>query len=85
MFSQALLVDSPLLSYIDVRHANFLPSKLTVDKARDLGLRNTYSDELVPVRDKSAERVSQNCRIHVLVKPEAPIEPEAPVELEALV
>ena len=24
-FSQALLVDSPLLSYIDVRHANLLP------------------------------------------------------------
>ena len=29
-FSQALLVDSPLLSYIDVRHANFLPPRLTV-------------------------------------------------------
>ena len=24
-FNQALSVDSPLLSYIDVRHANFLP------------------------------------------------------------
>ena len=85
MFSQVLLVDSPLLSYIDVRHANFLPPKLTVGKARDLGPRYTYSDELVPVRDELAERVSQNCRIHVLVEPEAPIELEAPVELEALV
>ena len=25
LFSQALIVDSPLLSYIDVRHVNFLP------------------------------------------------------------
>ena len=36
-FGQALLVDSPLLSYIDVQHANFLPPRLTVGKARDLG------------------------------------------------
>ena len=28
-FSQALIVDSPLLSYIDVRHANFLPPNFT--------------------------------------------------------
>ena len=35
--TQALLVDSPLLSYIDVRHSNFLPPKLTVGEARDLG------------------------------------------------
>ena len=32
-FKQALLVDSPLLSYIDIRHANFLPSKFTVEEA----------------------------------------------------
>ncbi|KAK9999238.1 hypothetical protein SO802_018841 [Lithocarpus litseifolius] len=31
-FSQALLVDSPLLSYIDVRHSSFLPSNLTVEQ-----------------------------------------------------
>ena len=37
LFRQALLVDSPLLSYIDVRHPNFLPSDLTVGEARDLG------------------------------------------------
>ena len=59
-FSQALLVDSPLLSYIDVQHANFLPPKLTVGEARDLSPRYICSNELVPVRDKSAERVSQN-------------------------
>ena len=84
-FSQALLVDSPLLSYIDVRHANFLPLKLTVGEARDLGPRYTCSDELVPVRDESAKPVSQNRQIHVLVEPKAPIELEAPVEPEALV
>ena len=32
-FSQALLVDSPLLSYINVRHANFLPPSLTTGEA----------------------------------------------------
>ena len=35
-FSQALLVDSPLLSYIDVQHANFLPPQLTIGEAHDL-------------------------------------------------
>ncbi|KAK9987703.1 hypothetical protein SO802_027942 [Lithocarpus litseifolius] len=55
-FSQALLVDSPLLSYIDVRHSNFLPSSLTVGEARELGPRYTCSDELPPLRDDSAEQ-----------------------------
>ena len=32
-FSQTLIVDSPLLSYIDVRHANFLPPNFTVGEA----------------------------------------------------
>ena len=50
-FKQALLVDSPLLSYIDVRYANFLPSKLTTGEARKFGQRFTYSDELAPLRD----------------------------------
>ena len=36
-FGQALLVDRPLLSCIDIRHANFLPPKLTIGEARDLG------------------------------------------------
>ena len=51
-FNQALLVDSPLLFYIDVRHANFLPPKLTVGEAQDLGPRYTCSDELAPIRDE---------------------------------
>ena len=36
-FGQALLVDNPLLSYIDIRHPNFLPPNLTVGEAQDLG------------------------------------------------
>ena len=58
-FKQALLVDSLLLSYIDVRYASFLPPKLTTDEARDLGKRYTCSDELAPLRDESAEHVSR--------------------------
>ena len=57
-FSQALLVDSPFLSYIDVRHVNFFPPRLTVGEARDLGLRYICSNELAPIRDKSAKHVS---------------------------
>ena len=57
-FGQALLVDSSLLSYIDVRHMNFLPPKFTVGEARDLGPRYICSNELAPIRDEFAERVS---------------------------
>ena len=58
-FEQALLVDSLLFSYIDVRHANFLPSRFMVREARELGRRYTCLDELAPLRDESAERVSR--------------------------
>ena len=58
-FSQALLIDSPLLSYIDVRHSNFLPPKLTVGEAQDFGRRYTCLDELAPIRDESAELASR--------------------------
>ena len=61
-FKQALLVDSPLLSYIDVRYANFLPPKLTTGEAREFGRRFTCSNELAPLRDESAERVSRRLR-----------------------
>ena len=60
-FGQALLVDSPFLSYIDVRHANFLPPRLTVGDTRDLGPRYTCLNELAPIKDESAEHVSR-CR-----------------------
>ena len=60
VFGQALLVDNPHLSYIGVQHVNFLPPKLIVGEARDLGPRYTCSDELAPIRDESAERVSRH-------------------------
>ena len=80
-FTQALLVDSPLLSYIDVRHSNFLPPKLTVGEARDLGWRYTCSDELAPLRDESAELASRRLRelAHKAVQQEQLAEPEAPI------
>ena len=77
-FGQVLLVDSPLFSYIDVRHANFLPSRFMVGEARELGRRYTCLDELAPLRDESAERVSR--RLRELTH--APVENEAPVQEE---
>ena len=89
VFGQALLVNSPLLSYIDVRHANFLPPRLTVGEARDLGPRYTCSDELAPIRDELVERVSRRRRelAHQQVEQEAPpqAEPEAPAQAEEAV
>ena len=60
-FNQALSVDIPLLSYIDVWHANFLPPppSLTTNEARDLGPRYTTVEDLASIRDESAERVSK--------------------------
>lgn len=52
------MVDSPLLSYIDVWHTNFLPPSLTVGEARDLGPKYTTAEDLAPVRDESTVRVS---------------------------
>ena len=40
---------------------NFLPLKLTVGEACDLGPQYTCLDELAPIRDKSAKHMSQ-CR-----------------------
>ncbi|KAK9990369.1 hypothetical protein SO802_025354 [Lithocarpus litseifolius] len=61
-FSQAILVDSPLLSYIDVRHTNFLPPSLIISEAQDVGPRYTIADDLAPVRDESTEKASQLLR-----------------------
>ena len=63
-FGQALLVDSPLLSYIDVRHSNFLPPNLTVGEARDLDPRLVKAESLVPMRDASTDSVFQGCAVH---------------------
>ena len=57
-FSQALSVDNPLLSYIDVWHANFLCPSLTTGEAQDLNLRCTTAEDLAPIKDELAERVS---------------------------
>ena len=75
-FKQALLVDSPLLSYIDVRYANFLPPKLTTGEAREFGRRFTCLDELAPLRDESAERVSRRLRelAHEAIQQENPVQ-----------
>ena len=75
-FKQALLVDSPLLSYIDVRYANFLPPKLTTGEAREFGRRFTCLDELAPLRDESAERVSRRLRelAHKAFQQEDPVQ-----------
>ena len=84
-FKQALLVDNPLLSYIDVRYANFLPLKLTTGEARDFGWRFTCLDELAPLRDESAERVSRRLRelAHETIQQEGPVQeqlqPENPL------
>jgi len=61
-------VDSLLLSYIDIRHANFLLPSLTVSEAQDLGLRYIIAEDLAPVRDESAKRVPRSRRVHMPVE-----------------
>ena len=75
------LVDRPLLSYIDVRHANFLRQRLTVGEARDLGPYYTCLDELAPIRDEFAECVSRHRRELVYQQVEQGNPP--PAELKA--
>ena len=85
-FSQALIVDSPLLSYIDVQHANFLPPSIIVGEARDLGPRYTCSNELALIRDESAEAASRHLRerAHEAVQREAvPAKPVNPIQVAA--
>ena len=65
-------MDSLLLSYIDVWHANFLLPSLTVSEARDLGPRYITTEDLAPERDELAKHVSQSRRVHMPVE-----EPEA--------
>lgn len=83
-FSHALLVDSPFLSYIDVWHANFLPPFLTVGEAWDLGPRYTTAEDLEPVRDESAKRISRSRKVHIPVeKPKAQARTTEPEVAEA--
>ena len=67
-FSQALLVDSPFLSYIDIWHANFLPPSLTIGEARDLGPCYTTVEDLASLRDESVEHVSRSHKDHIPVE-----------------
>ena len=61
-------MESPLLSYIDVRHASFLPPQQTIGKARDLDPRYTITDSIALIRDALADFVSQSRRVHVPVE-----------------
>ena len=59
--------------------------KLTTEEAREFGRRYTCSDELAPLRDESAERVSRRLRelAHEAIQQEDPVQeqvqPENPV------
>ena len=78
-------MDSSLLSYIDIQHANFLPPSLTVGEARDLGPRYITVEDLAPMRDESAERVSRSRRVHVPIEePEAPVQVTKPTTAESV-
>ena len=54
-FSQAISLDSSLLSYINIKHANFLLPSLTTDEGQDLGPRYITAEDLALVRDESVE------------------------------
>ena len=82
-FWQALLVDSPLLSYIDVWHPNFLLPNLILGEAQDFGPRIVKAKSLVPMRDNSADLAFQNRTVHRPIgEPEAPIQPSGQVAAE---
>ena len=63
-FGQAILVDSPLLSYIVVRHPDFIPPSLTVGKDQDLDPWLVGLESLVPARDASTNSVFQGRATH---------------------
>ena len=85
------------MSYIDIRHADFLPPRLTIGEARDLGKRYTCSNELAPLQDESTERVSRRLQelahkaihegpIQEPAHPEDLAEPEGPtIEAEQFI
>ena len=62
---------------------NFLPPKLTSGEARDIGPHYITADDLTPIRDKSAECVSQSRQAHVPI--EEPVDPVLPTEQEVTV
>ena len=74
-------MDNPLLSYIDVKHANFLSPFLIVGKAPDLGPIYTTIEDRALVWDESTEHISQSHKVHVPVEvlnaPAQVVEPRA--------
>ena len=75
-FGQALLVDSPLLSYIDVRHPNLFPPNLTVGEAQDFGPLMARAESLIPVRDALVDIVSQSRTVHrPIEEPQVQVQP----------
>ena len=72
-----------MLSFIDVQHTNLLPPQLTVGEVRDFGPWFTSTESLVPVRDISADLVSQSLKVHVPVgEPKAPVQVAEPAAAE---
>ena len=70
---QALTVGSPLLSYIDIRHRDFFPPRLTIGEAQDLDPRLIRVGSLVPASDGSANTVFQGRAVQSSVlKPRLP-------------
>ena len=78
------MVDNPLLSYIDVRHAHFLPPSLTIREAWDLTPRYTTVEDHALVRDESTKCVSQSRKTHIPVEgPDAPVQVAEPMAAES--
>ena len=85
LFGQALLVDRPLLSYIDVRLPNFLLTDLIVGEAQDLGPRLTRAESLVLMRNASTNIVFQGLAVHRPVEETgAVIQPTEQAEVKAI-
>ena len=92
-----MLVDSPLLSYIDIRPANFLPPSLTTGETQDLGPCYTTAEDLALVKNESVKRVSRSHKAHIPIeRPNTPAQvaeaaiaepanPEAEANLEDMV
>ena len=78
-------MDSPLLSYIDIRHPNFLPPSFTIGEAWDFGPWIVRAKSLVLVRDDIANLISQNCTVHRPVGgPQTLVQPTRQVAAESV-
>ena len=66
--SGTLTVNSPLLSYFDVRLPEFLSHRLTSDEVRHQGLKRVRQGSLKPVRDSSTDTFFRGQAVHILVE-----------------